>query len=511
MPESNISPIESRRPIIGPEVNQVFSPDAVDRQWRLVTEATRRELIAIPEVRRALSGFCTTPVSETLPEDFLKAVSSVDPRIANLADRFNAGIRAYLELPPVPNEQVVPDIRHALPLVEPREVIDGLMRLYGDKHPRFEASLREYVKSGTFLRGITAEERLLIARRYKYARDVKLLALGAEIADQGTLLPNVDGEVVLPSGIKLVVDVNQDERRHDLLNPNLWERRTQLKDRVFEIVVGGRKYILKERKTSRHTDTKRHGHIDGRLSSEEFEIARHFQDHGTVSKGEVGVCWERPVGYGSYPDGFSFAVFEHEEGLGEDGDCMTKLAQKILEHRDRFQAEYELIAMLSEKYKDSPEVLAFENCNSETWLRALLRWLRGKKDSPPGLTFEEFAMVKALRMKRQARDLMQETLIKNGYDNSDLDGYSFRIEDGDPLKLMIVGFDFEYFSKMSSHNSSERLTRFKEIRSERESRDGVGFLMWEDGSFVSRMQKAAYFAMIATEGIVDDTLANNQA
>ena len=40
------------------------------------------------------------------------------------------------------------------------------------------------VEAGVFLRGITAEERLLISRRYALARDVKILALGAEILNQ---------------------------------------------------------------------------------------------------------------------------------------------------------------------------------------------------------------------------------------------------------------------------------------------------------------------------------------
>ena len=141
----------------------------------------------------------------------------------------------------------------------------------------------------------------MITKRYKYARDVKMLALGAEITEQESVAPNEDGEILLPSGIKLVIDVSKDTKRTDLLSPHLWERRRQLKDRVYEIDVNGRKYILKEKKTARHTDTKEGGHREGRLSSEEFETAQHFQENGTVSNGRLSVGWEQPVGYSSYP------------------------------------------------------------------------------------------------------------------------------------------------------------------------------------------------------------------
>ena len=38
----------------------------------------------------------------------------------------------------------------------------------------------------------------------------------------------------------------------------------------------------------------------------------------------------------------------------------------------------------------------------------------------------DFAMVKALRIATRARELMKEVIAKNGYNNSDFDGYAYQ-------------------------------------------------------------------------------------
>lgn len=316
--------------------------------------------------------------------------------------------------------------------------------------------------------------------------------MGAEIVDQGGVSLNTNGEVLLPSGVKMVIDIKDDDQRTDLISPHLWEKRRQLKDRVYEVEANGRKYILKEKKTARHTDTMDKGHRDGRLSSEEFAIAKDLQENGNLDRGDVGVSWERPVGCVTYPDGFSFVVFEYEKGLIEGKFLIRKLAKEIFNHKDQFVEEYRMITELADKYKDSPEVLAFEDDQSPTELK---------------LTFGEFAMVKALRMERQALELMEETITKNGYSNADSNGYSYRIKEGDRVQLEIVGFDFEYFNNISPDQIAERLARHKSFMDEEELRRGIGFLDWGFGGMgVTRMQKAAYFAMLESEGIANKYL-----
>lgn len=505
METPSLENIESRKPIIDRESTEQYSPDQMDQQWRLLTEAIRRNILTNPETRTAAIGYISSPVDESLPRNFLDGLSS-DDRVARLKERYRDKIGNYLELEPVPEDQISPDIRNAKSLTKPENTVEMLQRLYGIDTPEYYENLRRYAESGMFLRGITAQERLMITQRYRFARDVKLLALQAEVAGLGENIQiNDRGEAVLPSGTSIRINAEDETRRQELLNPQNWQRRRQLKDRVYEIQVGSSKYILKEKKTARHTDTKKHGHKPGLTSLEEFQTAQHFQENGVEQQGNIKVNWEKPVASVTFPDGFQFTVFEHEDGLVEESSVTQALAQEILEHRDQFENEFVAIQTMAGKFKDDPKVLAFERGNTESGLKTILQWLGLRKEQIPELSFEEFAVIKALRMQRQARNLMKEIIIRNSYTNSDLDGYSFKInsQNGKP-QLEIFGFDFEYFSKIDQDEIEERIKRHNDFEQEWESRDGVGFLCWYNGSSVTRMQKAAYFAMLEAEGLLQE-------
>jgi hypothetical protein len=45
-----------------------------------------------------------------------------------------------------------------------------------------------------------------------------------------------------------------------LLNPINRKKKKQIKDRIFEITIGDKQYILKEQKSSKHFDTMKNGH-----------------------------------------------------------------------------------------------------------------------------------------------------------------------------------------------------------------------------------------------------------
>lgn len=507
MAETSVASIEQRTPVINKEASVTFPLDKLDSQWGLVTEVVRRDLSNNPQVRKALIGFCTQPVSESLPGDFLTSLSNVDLRVSRIAHRFQAILPSYLKLPPVPDELITPDVRYAAGLRTPEDVIESLGRIFDKNDPLFESSLGEYIKAGAFTRGITREERLMIIKRYKFARDVKIFALAAEILEQGGLTPDQEGEINLPSGIRIGFDTNQVEQRKDLLNPHLWEKRRQIKDRVYEISVGGRRYILKEKKTARHTDTKKHGHIEGRTSEEEFAIARYFQENGRLSKDRVSIDWEKPIGFVSYPDGFQFSVFEYEDMTG-DRDIGIKLASEIINHRKTFEQEYHGIAQLAQKYKDHHNITSFDDPiqrKEESGIQSILKRLRIKRNHSIQLTFEEFARVKSQRMLEQARDLLDEAMTKNEYGNSDIDGSAYRIHTNGDVKLDILGFDFEYFEKISPEEATERAQRRLEFWRKDKNSNGIRFMQWMDGYRVTRMERAAYFAFLEAEGIMSNS------
>jgi len=495
--------IERRNPIVKPE--ELSEVGNIGYEWALFTKAVKREILSHPEVRQSLREFSTKPVSESLANEAVQLLAQKDDQVARLVKRYEKSLGVYLSLAAVPDDQINPDVRHAPSLPSPEQVAMMLQNIYEKDNSQYSKELQAIIDLGYFLRGITEEERSLILTRYAFARDVKLLALGAEILDQGSGIEfDEAGEIVLPSGIRMVVNSSDPEVRSDFLNPHVWEKRKQFKDRIYEIEISGRKYLLKEKKTARHRDTRKGGHTDGRSSSEEFAVAKHFQDHGTVNQGVIGLVWERPVGFVEYPDGFQFSVFEFEEELEDSSEVNRLLIEGIVSHRKQFENEYALLSSLVKKFKDSPELSAFQSKNSVRGLRAIMPWLRrARQEDPEPLTFDGFARVKALHMERRARRLMEEVILDLGYENFDTDGYAYQIRsDENKFGLEIVGFDFEYYRKVSTERAAELKAMREKYDSMLETRRNIGSINWDDGQSVTLTERAVYLVLLEVEGLL---------
>lgn len=466
---------EQNVPIVIPE--SLPPIDVLKKQWEMITEALRRDILTKPEVRKTLIVFCNRPVTETLPDELIASVIHIDERIARLAERYNDSLRGYLALPAVPDEMIVPDIRNAS--------------------------------------GITSSERKRIATRYAMARDVKLLVLGADVLEQPTqVTTNEVGEVILPSGVQIVLGEVDASTKVDLLSPQAWEKRKQLKDRVYEIYVNGKKYLLKEKKTARHTDTLGDGHEDGLMSSEEFFTAQEFIEKASIIEGNIAVGWEKPLGFVTFPDGFQFAVFEFREGLIPYSKALTQTAEAILRNRDQFDGEFQNLIDKVDAYLDSPTVLAYPDKRRKevppSFMQRLLKRVGLTQESPLELSFEEFANVKALRMLLQALSLKEKVTNQMGYSNSDWDGYAFTVHtDRDAVVVEIVGFDFEYYTRISAEEQRRRSVVAPQISMREESKNGLYYHTWVDSDEtkpVTRMERAAYFALLEQEGILDTAI-----
>lgn len=457
----------SRIPVLDSDAS--VPVDTLDHQWRLLTEAVRRDTLSLPATRQSLVRFCTEPVSETLPHDLINVLTAVDPRIARLSRRFQGDLGKYLDLPAVPDDQIMPDLLHAQSR-NMHKSWDDLYEKMNQEEPELYASMRSVHISSQ--NGITIQERELVTKRYQYARDIKLLALGAEILEQDGVTPNESGEIILPSGIRMLLHSSSESARADLLTPHLWERRRQLKDRVYEIHAGGRRYILKEKKTARHTDTKKGGHVDGASSEEEYVIACEFQEKGNIQEGSVSVIWEKPLGSVTYPDGFQFALFAFEEGLLDSGDELNAISQYINDTRHRFNEEYIRIRSLIQ-----PDT---------------------------NISFEDYARVKAVQLHQSALSLLRESKRRVGYINADIDRPSFRIRTDSPVVLEAVGYDFEYYKKVPAE-------KLDDLRKSHEDdsvnlHEGLGFMEWSDGARVTEQQETAYLAMQKNVGTSSETI-----
>ena len=150
MPESSSeTPIHTNRrvSILDEESTKAFpSFDQLDRQWFLLSGAIQRDMATNLNVRKQLVPFCSVPLSETLPQDMLNSLSSMDTRVKRLADRYRSQVSSYLALPTVPDNLIRPDIANAPPL----------------EFNMWDVSSKS---------GITRQERWMVAKRYQYARD----------------------------------------------------------------------------------------------------------------------------------------------------------------------------------------------------------------------------------------------------------------------------------------------------------------------------------------------------
>jgi len=471
--------VPKRTPVLDSETKENFPDDQIDRQWRLTTELIKREIQTKPEFRKALLSLSLEPVSEELPKKLVTIAQSTSQRLSKLSQRFDPQLGEYLRLDPVPDDLITPDIKNTRTLSSPEEKWN--FYLSSSKPEKF---LNDDIKRKFFLKGVTPEERQMIIKRYQFARDVKLLALSAEILEQKSIKPNQFGEISLPSGTTIHINPEKLDTDPNLLNPLTWEKRKMIKDRVYEIEIKGKKYILKEKKTARHIDTKKHGHQDGLSSQSEFKTAKFFQENGTQQNDEILVSWENPIGFVTFPDGFQFTVFDHEENLISPFKVIKPLFQAIMQNREQFENEYQQIAKLAKELKKEPICQTYPEVK--------------KSKNEPELTFESYARVKADYLERKATHILGTIISENSYGNSDLDGYVFKIHTKPKVLLEILGMDFEYFYPIDPKEAKKILKRGVDSRAESiEKQIFRGW--WWDQNYTTKMQQAAYIALFKIE------------
>lgn len=470
-----------RTPVIDRERSEAFKIDDLDKEWNLVTETAKQNIFQNPDTRWALIGFTTTPVSESLPASFLSSVGGVDPRVNRISSRYQRNLGAFLALPSVPDELLNPDLKTA----------PSIRHIHTSTH------------------GISDEERAMVDRRYRYARDVKLLALGAEMIeiDRTSLQPQTKDdftEYTLPSGTRIGIAIKDQQTVNDLLTPQLWEKRRQIHDRVYEIIVNGKRYILKEHKTPRHMNTI----VDNQnlTSEEELKVAQKLQNVGLKADG-IALNWEIPVGFVEFPDGFQFSVFEFLEGL-ESGEVIigSILTQAIAANTARFTGEYEQIMRSYKRFLKHPAA-RMRDKEAGRKQHPLRRFL-SLSSRPDELRFIDYAAVKAYRLREVAEYLLRITLIKAGY--KDTDSAKIKRVNFDADLLELHKFDYEYFEPLPPEEIGPLITAATNDFLDEGERGLVGLepddledLVGKDGKpllpTLTGMHEAAYQALVALE------------
>lgn len=482
-PQLDNARFATRIPVVDQERAGAFRIDDLDREWNLVTETAKRNIFQNPDARRALIGFTTIPVSESLPASFLSSIGGVDPRVNRISSRYERNLGVFLALPSVPDELLRPDLRSAA--------------FRSDTYPDY---------------GITNEEREMVTRRYRYGRDVKLLALGAEMTEVGSNNLNAQAngsitEYALPSGVRIGVATKDQQITDDLLTPQLWEKRKQIKDRVYEITVNGKRYILKERKTTRHRHTPSKYH-DGLTSEEEMTLAQKLNDLN-IREGGIKLNWEIPLGFVEFPDGFQFALFEFTDGLNSDSGANEKLAFAILDDKLHFNAEYEQVKQGLKRFTNHPAVKNREKQDRErnpraTHFERLLKLL----PSDPRFSDVDYALVKSYRMREIADFLATLVVAGAGYLASDNEVVT-KVDPNSPDLLGVFRYDYEHFKRQAPEQRSALIgSLLGNLRQQNEK--GITNIIWiphisltPDGRtplIPTKVHEAAYQTLVALEG-----------
>lgn len=464
MPESPIdtSHIARRTPVLTAESAQKFSSEKIDKQWMMVTEAVKRDLPANTVLRDALLTFTSTPLSESMPSQVLQEITKADGRVGKLLSRYDTQLGEFVELPAVPDNAFVPDISRSEEYFSPED-LQKRMVAYKYTTDEIQHRLKRMDESGQFVsKASTVEEKALAIARYKFARDIKVLSLGAEILSLDSPPVFTNGVCELQSGIRMTVDPNHLKDAEILTSPLAWEKRRQIKDRVYEITAGGKNYILKERKTSRHRDTTEGGHKPTLSSAREFMLASLLHDKGTTTKGDVSVQWERPVGFVEYPDGYQFAIFEFIPGMSSN-DRTGNTAHQIIQNIDTYKEEFDELS-------DVCNPLFTDDSQSQESPRSFLKfWKRNKKFPSLGpLSISEFAEVKKRYLHSQASELRNKVLLENNIGSADSElKFVSNVVNG-RVQLGLIEIDLEYFYPRDPNKLEEVQKRHEEFAREDE-------------------------------------------
>jgi len=365
----------AREPIAdrGTEPNVMYSEYEIDRseymkeqnrQWVKLTGLIQMEMVQNPKVRTVLRDFISTPASEELSREVVVAISKESDLVSGFLNQ-NPQSMEYLSIPAVPDSEIVTkdgDPAMMRNCVSPPDIsreLEKAIREVGESEGNWidnaEQVILQKLQAGAYDHGITSQEHSLIRRRYKMARDLKMVMLGAELLDLdeveteggekisldkgrparlGRWLKKLRGKeersrdmvVTLPSGIRItLLDATAEDVR-GVLDPVAWTERRHDRDRIHFATIGKgsnleRQLVMKDKKGPRHRDAIPEKETN--TSEAEIEIARHLKESEQMRDGYSAASWENPVGAVLFPDGgdefhekpFNFSVFERQPGL----------------------------------------------------------------------------------------------------------------------------------------------------------------------------------------------------
>ncbi len=461
----DITSIPRREPVVTRERIEEINLEKTRRQWKVVTEKLKRAIQAdSEEVVKTLLKAVEVPLSEELPYQFLSSIGERDNEFADLLKKYKKNLGAYLEIPSVPDDQLVPDTMHADYLPDPERKIHSMREWApADEH---EERIQNYIDSNLFMSGVSFTEKLLVLERYKMARDIKLLGLAADLQQSGVTGEIARDEFKTEQGVQIKFVTRDKQIRQDFLNPSAWQRRAVIKDRVFLIQVGDKEYVLKEKKTTRHKDTPTNGTISKFSSFEELGLAKDLSAVAQEVSDEISVAWEQGLAAAEFPDGYQFVLFEKIDAVFGLEPGMNELASGIFNHREWYEEEYQKMLLKAAEIIQDPERFGVSFYEDRSLVQRLKDSIfqKGEVD----ISYETFSYVKAGAMIRKSRSLSSKVLIEHDLSSDDAD-FAYKVianNEKKKIHLEAIEYDLEYFSRMSPDSREDRREAYKQFERE---------------------------------------------
>lgn len=477
------------------ETSSQDSPELTNRsigkQWILTTELIKQQINE--SNAQQFARLVKKIPDETLPLKLFQMIEAEElasPRLREFLSR-HPQLKRYLEIPSTPEERYT--------------FYQGLQR--GNPN-------------------ISESERQRIVQRAAFAREIKLLALYADLLSLGNETLSKDHEFTTPNGANMIFNPQFENLRPFLLDPTTWESKRVIKDRVHSVIIGGKRFILKEGKTIRHQDVAGGPNRNirfGNTPKQEYEVALALAKDGVAQKGDVCASWETPIAWVGFPDqeNFQLVLFKEVPQAFDSIDyssrdqtrinyshLLASLTKAIMTNIQIYKNQFEDLRLKASQLY--PQVSFWDTEKFPSYIDQFEADQESPQTlSPEDFTDEDIAAVLAGRLITEATHLLQAEIISRGFYNNDHNGmgeYIFRIgiSENERVVLHAVGIDLEYVQPFDSEIKLSRLDGYKQINDYlREKIDKSGITQQEFGflRLLSIIPSKKYAALGKTLGI----------
>lgn len=319
--------IENRPPTISPKEFDALRFIRIEKQWKLYLWKLQYLLSASPVARKKLSDHF---LGKTLSERLSLELTSIFPEV-----EVGSELRKYLAIDSIPEEEIIWKLSKSFRI---KDSMNILLDNLASAQQFYPEEFQKILTNGYRHIWVTSEELYILIQRYRFAREVKILAIMDSVKrlwNESKIWELIQLENWLEYQISS--SVKQEELK-GLLDPTFWKNRTLIKDRVHLVDIWGKLYIMKEWKSPKHTD---HATWDkDPISSySEFMMAEELYQKWSLKLWDFSVSVERPIVYIKTPDGYSFVLFEAVRSP-DPYVYIDQIRSHIQEYQDSYRDEF---------------------------------------------------------------------------------------------------------------------------------------------------------------------------